>query len=224
MMERITKYKILVLLWLLCVMVACSSDDGPIERLRPLLNETTIELEEGDSTILEVINAQNISHIEISDSTVIGAKIKGVNIVVVGLCKGSAILTVVVDDIRLNCDVKVIARESPQYDFSQELEDDRARFVSQSLSMYYDTPGIMFSISNDNVVGVRNLSTGDVVEFYLNCSTLSQGNLPNAKLVVNGDEVTLQRATLELLSSDGSMWCHLVDENGGHIALVVTDL
>ena len=72
--------------------------------------------------------------------------------------------------------------KKPKYDFAEELKDSHCRYVSPSLSIYYDTPGTMFSVEDNRIIEIRDLSTGDYLKFDLGTNTPKQGLLENAYL------------------------------------------
>lgn len=201
----------------------CEEEPKPEERLRPALNTSTLNLEVGDSAIIYVTNAEVINSVTTS-SQVVSVQKNALSVIVKALAKGSAIIDINADGVRLRCSVEVEESEVPQYDFSVELNNDQCRFVSPLLRLNYDTPGTIFSKSKDGIIEVRSLITGDHVVFYPGTAIPQEGNLPNATLQINGTSVELKQAILERISSDGSMWLNLLDTGGNRMVLVVTDL
>lgn len=225
MKNKITNISILLISILLTyILVSCGSDGESEPRLHPTLSDSTIEIEVGDSTILQVLNAQTITSVSTNEPEVISLRISGTDIIVVAIAEGNAYINVNIEGVKLNCKVIVAASPVNTYDFIQELQDERSRFVSPSLSIYYDTPGTIFSIAEGYVVEIYDLSTGDHVVFNPGASVLSEGELPNATLQVNGNIIELKQKTLELYKSDGSMWFNLLDVNDNRLVLVVADL
>lgn len=220
-----------IVILLLCVVAfsvlaisCCDEEPEPVMRLRPELSISTLNLEVGDSAILCVSNAEAINSVTTTSSHVISLQIKELDIIVKALAKGSAIIDVNADGARLRCSVVVEESKVPQYDFSDELNNDQCRFISPLLLLNYDTPGTIFSTSKDGIIEVRSLITGDHVVFYPGSLTPQKGNLPNATLQINGGSVELKQAILERIDSDGSMWLNLLDTGGNRMVLVVTDL
>lgn len=225
MKNKITNISILLINILLTgILVSCGSDGESEPRLHPTLSSSTIEIEVGDSTILQVLNAQTITSVSTNEPEVVSLSILGTDIMVTALAEGHAYINVNIEGVKLNCKVIVTASPVNSYDFNQELQNERCRFVSPSLSIYYDTPGTIFSIVEGNVVEIYDLSTGDQVVFNSGTSVLSEGELPNAILQINGNTIELKQKTLEALKPDGSMWLNLLDVNDNRLVLVVTDL
>ncbi len=212
---------------LIGIAASCDSNDEPIgnptNQPRPYLSDTTLALAVGDSTILHVINADSITSATTNAPKIIYLEVFDTCITVKALSKGEATININTHGARLSCNVKVSAIASPSFDFSKELQDNRCRFTSPSLSLYYDTPGTIFSLASDRSIEVRSLITGDHITFSL-CTNPQEGNLPNATLHANGSLIELKQATLERITPDNSMWFNLLDSNDNHIVLVVTGL
>ena len=209
---------------ILIVCISCNNEDEPIVKPRPSLSVNSLNLEVGDSAILHIENTDSVISAITNAPQVISLRINGSNIIVQALSQGNAVITINAHGARLQCDVVVNESQIPQPDFDKELQDERSRFVSPFLSLYYDTPGTIFSVSSNNVIEVRSLITGDNISFNPDTTTLQEGNLPNASLYINGNKTTLRQATLQRLSPNGSMWFNLLDTNGNQIVLVVTDI
>ena len=209
---------------ILIVCISCNNEDEPIVKPRPSLSVTSLNLEVGDSAILHIENTDSVISAITNAPQVISLQVNGSNIIVQALSQGNAVITINAHGARLKCDVVVNESQVPQPDFDKELQDERSRFVSPFLSLYYDTPGTIFSVSSNNVIEVRSLITGDNISFNPGTITLQEGNLPNASLYINGNKTTLRQATLQRLSPNGSMWFNLLDTNGNQIVLVVTDI
>lgn len=213
-----------VSLLMLVVCVGCSDDDEPVERLRPSLSVSSLSLEVGDSATLHVDNIDSVISAVTNAPQVVALRVEGANVVVKALAQGDAVVTINVEGARLKCDVTVTKDDTPQYDFSQELLDDRCRFVSPTLSMYYDTPGTIFSIATDGTIEVRSLISGDHISFNPGTKNISEGSLPNASLKINDSPIELKQTTLHRLTPTGSMWLSLLDTHGNRMVLVVTEL
>lgn len=216
--------RLMLVLLIVVVCIGCSNDDEPIVKPRPSLSATSLNLEVGDSAIIYVDNADSVVSAITDAPQVISLSIDGDNIVVQALAQGEAVITVNTYGARLRCDVVVNSPKAPQYDFSKELQDYRSRFVSTSMSLYYDTPGTIFSVSSINIIEVRSLITGDNILFNPGEVALKEGTLPNATLQINGNSVELKQATLEHITTDDSMWLNLLDDNNNRIIIVVTDI
>lgn len=214
----------LICVIMLGVLMSCQEDDEPSPTLRPALDITELTIEVGDSARLQVCNTDSINFVSTNNPQVISLRIDGTDVVVYALAKGTAIINVGVNGARLKCDVEVVDVETPALDFSKELNDSRSRYVSPSLSIYYDTPGTLFSITDENIIEIRDLSTSDYIKFNPGTAQLKEGTLANASLDVNGVNVSLMRATLIRLTPDGSVWFYLIDTYGNNIILAVTDL
>ena len=154
----------------------------------------------------------------------ISLRIDGTDIVVYAHAEGEATINIGVDGARLKCDVKVVEAEKTAVDFTEEINDSCSRYASPSLSIYYDTPGTLFSITDENIIEIRDLSTSDYIKFNPGTAQLKEGTLANASLEVNGINISLMRATLIRLAPNGSMWFYLIDTYGNNIILAVTDL
>ena len=202
-----------------CAVVSCDEDVEPIVKERPSLSATTLSLEVGDSAILHVANADTIYMASTNAPNVVSVRIDGIDIIVKALTVGEANININVNGARLMCGVEVYEKTTTKDDFSTELNDDRCRFVSPSLAIYYDTPGTIFSIANNQKIEIRDLSTGDHVKFDMGTTTPTQGTLNNASLIINGTTIILKHASLEHHTPDGSMWFHLIDTNDNSITL-----
>lgn len=219
---------LLLNIMLMGLTASCDSNDEPIDnptnQPRPYLSDTSITLAVGDSAILHVINADSITSATTSDHKIISLEISDTNITAKALSKGEATISVNAYGARLSCNVKVTASATPSFDFGKELQDNRCRFTSPSLSLYYDTPGTIFSLSNDRSIEARSLITGDHITFYPGTTNPKEGNLPNATLHANATQIELKQATLERITPDNAMWFNLLDTSNNRIILVVTDL
>lgn len=204
-----------------CAVVSCAEDVEPIVKERPSLSATTLSLEVGDSAILHVANADTIYMVSTNAPNVVSMQIVGVDITVKAIAVGEASININVNGARLMCGVEVYEKTTTKDDFSTELNDGRCRFVSPSLAIYYDTPGTIFSIANNQIIEIRNLSTGDHVKFDMGTTTPTQGTLNNASLIINGTSISLKHASLEHHTPDGSMWFHLIDTNDNNITLKI---
>lgn len=206
------------------VVASCSDDDEPVERLRPSLSVSQLSLEVGDSAILQVVNADTIISATTDAPQVVMLRVEGTNVIVKAIAQGEATVAINVKGARLKCDVTVIGVDTPQDDFDKELLDERCRFVSPALSMYYDTPGTIFTIATNGTIEVRSLISGDHISFNPGTKNLSEGSLPNASLKINDSPIELKQTTLHRLTPTGSMWLSLLDTHGNRMALVVTEL
>lgn len=215
---------LLVCIVMLISFMSCSDDDEPVERLRPSLSVSSLNLEVGDSAILKVNNVESGISVFTDAPKVIALRVVGTDIIVKALSQGEAIISVRVSGARLTCNVVVLGMDTPEYDFNKELQDERCRFVSPTLTMYYDTPGTIVSVTKDNVIEVRSLITGDNISFNPGTKTLAEGNIHNASLKINNTPVSLKQTTLHRLTPTGSMWFALLDTKGNRIVLVITDL
>ena len=217
-------WKLLLVALISIVGVGCNDADDPIERLRPSLSVSQLSLEVGDSAMLQVVNADTIISTTTDAPQVVMLRVEGTNVIVKAIAQGEATVAINVKGARLKCDVTVIGVDTPQDDFDKELLDERCRFVSQSLSLYYDTPGTIVSVTNGNVIEMRSLITGDNISFNPGTTPLQEGLLPNATLKINDTPVNLKQASLVRLAADGSMWINILDTNGNRMVLVVTDM
>lgn len=217
-------WKLLLVALISIVGVGCNDADEPIERLRPSLSVSQLSLEVGDSAMLQVVNADTIISATTDAPQVVMLRVDGTNVIVKAIAQGKATVAINVKGARLKCDVTVIGIEAPQDDLDKELLDERSRFVSPSLSLYYDTPGTIVSVAMGNVIEMRSLITGDNISFNPGTTTLQEGNLPNATLKINDTPVNLKQASLVRLATDGSMWLNLLDSKGNRMTLVVTDI
>ncbi|MBR5332972.1 MAG: hypothetical protein IKV32_06735 [Muribaculaceae bacterium] len=216
--------KIMLLSMLMAFVASCDEGAEPVVKERPLLSATTLSLEVGDSAILHVANADTIYMASTNAPNVVSVRIDGIDIIVKALTVGEANININVNGARLMCGVEVYEKTTTKDDFSTELNDDRCRFVSPSLAIYYDTPGTIFSIANNQIIEIRDLSTGDHVKFDMGTTTPTQVTLNNASLIINGTSINLKHASLEHHTPDGSMWFYLIDTNDNSIILVVANL
>ena len=217
-------WKLLLVALISIVGVGCNDADDPIERLRPSLSVSQLSLEVGDSAILQVVNTDTIISATTDAPQVVMLRVEGTNVIVKAIAQGEATVAINVKGARLKCDITVIGVDTPQDDFDKELLDERCRFVSPSLSLYYDTPGTIVSVTNGNVIEMRSLITGDNISFNPGTTPLQEGLLPNATLKINDTPVNLKQASLVRLATDGSMWLNLLDSKGNRMTLVVTDI
>ena len=214
-------WKLLLVALISIVGVGCNDADEPIERLRPSLSVSQLSLEVGDSAMLQVVNADAIISATTDAPQVVMLRVEGTNVIVKAIAQGEATVAINVKGARLKCDVTVIGVDTPQDVFDKELLDERCRFVSQSLSLYYDTPGTIVSVTNGNVIEMRSLITGDNISFNPGTTMLQEGLLPNAALKINDTPVNLKQASLVRLATDGSMWLNLLDTNDNNITLKI---
>lgn len=217
-------WKLLLVALISIVGVGCNDADEPIERLRPSLSVSQLSLEVGDSAMLQVVNADTIISATTNAPQVVMLRVERTNVIVKAIAQGEATVAINVKGARLKCDVTVIGVDTPQDDFDKELLNERCRFVSPSLSLYYDTPGTIVSVAKGNVIEMRSLITGDNISFNPGTTTLQEDNLPNATLKINDTPVNLKQASLVRLATDGSMWINILDTNGNRMVLVVTDM
>lgn len=106
----------------------------------------------------------------------------------------------------------------PTYSFEKELNDDRSRFVSETLTLYYDEGGTIFSKEADNgtiIYRAIELATGNSAELYL------QKTSP--RLLINGDETPVKSVMTERDNEKGA-WINIQTPDYKHIVFVVTDL
>lgn len=209
---------------LTCAVASCSKDVEPVVKERPSLSATSLSLEVGDSAILHVANADTIYLATTNAPNVVSIRIEGVDIIVKALAVGEAKINVGVSGARLMCGVEVYEKTSIKDDFSAELNDNRCRFVSPTLAIYYDTPGTIFSVEDNRTIEIRDLSTGDYVKFDMGITILAQGPLENASLWINEQKINVNYASLEKYTAEGDMWIHIIDQYGNDMALVVTDM
>jgi hypothetical protein len=115
--------------------------------------------------------------------------------------------------------------EETDYDFSPELADSEARYVSPTQELRYNSGGVlMCRETNDgrSVLRVVELATGCVVEFSC-AGTVAEGELTAAMLTVDGKEVTISQAIARKVNETGA-WIEILAPGDKHYVLVMTDI
>lgn len=212
----------LIILTLASFAISCGDDNDPINPPRPKLDRNELTMTVGECDTLTVSNATTITASASTDA--VRLKVTDNKIIVTAVNVGEASITVSADNQQLSCKVKVTAKIPSSNDFAKELNDTRSRYVSSNgASMYYDTPGTLFSITKAHIIEVRNLDSNEYVRLNCGNNPINVGDMPNATLVINGDEVSLLAARAERCDDIG-MWFNLVTIDGTAIVLVITDI
>lgn len=209
----------IIIIMVIALFIACQNEDGPIQSPRPSIDKTSLSLKLGERDTLIVSNADNI--IATPSSDIVEVEIKGCQIIVSAIKVGNTTISITANQHSLSCAVTVTAEPTSTNEFEDELNDNRSKYTSPTLSMYYDTPGTMFSAADDNTIEVRNLTTGDHIKFHTPQMTI--GELANMTLVVNNEPITLISARLER-DDDFGTWINLTAIDGSKIVLVVSDI
>lgn len=108
------------------------------------------------------------------------------------------------------------------YDFSSELDDATSRIESEALTLRYGDAGIMVSQGAGIAYEFRDISNGHYATFKAS-GNVSQGNIYNAELEIDGASVAISVACIEHIDNRG-IWIHITTLRGEHIVLVATDL
>ena len=139
------------------------------------------------------------------------------------LKEGKTIVDILADGTRLQCMVKVSERPIPPYDFSKELSDNRCRFSSQSLTLYYDTPGNIFSIWDNRKIEIINLDSLHHILFDAKENITTNGQQLSPTLTINNIEIPISEATVEEHSTRGT-WFNILTESHERIVIAITNL
>lgn len=219
-------FEIFVCLFLF-VVTSCSSDD---KELVPTLSESEITMEIGDSKMLIVYDAKNVS--ATATTSIVNVVVTDNIVEVIAIKPGTCDVRIVANGHRLQCKVVVVDNSQPEedipespedeYDFSAELQNATSRYVSTALSLTYEDVGTLFSIENGNCISIMNIDNGDNVNFSFD-GNVAEGILNAPKLKINGNVIEISQAKIEQLNSSG-MWIHITTNANEHITLVVTDL
>jgi hypothetical protein len=115
--------------------------------------------------------------------------------------------------------------EETDYDFSPELADSEARYVSSTLELRYNSGGVLVSRVADSgrsVLRIVELATGRVVEFSC-ADTVAEGELSDVVLTVDGEAVTISQTIARKVNETGA-WIEILAPGDKHYVLVITDI
>ena len=203
---------------------SCNDNDEPISSgLRPSLSNDSTEIIVGECDTLHVLDAEAITSATAHDTPIIDIKTAGLNIFITALKEGKTIVDILADGTRLQCMVKVSERPIPPYDFSKELSDNRCRFSSQSLTLYYDTPGNIFSIWDNRKIEIINLDSLHHILFDAKENITTNGQQLSPTLTINNIEIPISEATVEEHSTRGT-WFNILTESHERIVIAITNL
>ncbi len=113
----------------------------------------------------------------------------------------------------------------PSYTFEPELSDDRCRFVSPDIELYYDNGGILFCRDQEDgrtVYRAVDLQTGSEVLFSMPAGAI-KGPVISPELAIDGKVVVLSSATVERIEKSG-VWIDILTPDNKHSVLVVSGL
>ena len=92
-------------------------------------------------------------------------------------------------------------------DYSEILADRRVRFVSDTISIYYDDGGVLYSVIDDNIYKFIDVTSGYTIALDLTDSTLT----------VNGARARVDKITLA--GREGDLKWYVI-EPGGEVMAV----
>lgn len=211
------------ILTLLLVLVSCNKEDDEKGILRPTLSATDIELQVGESAVVSVLNADGDIVTEAENDEIVDIFVSGEDITVTALKTGETVINITVGMRQLQCRVVVALSEQSEYDFEKEYKDKTSRYVSPTMSLRYDTPGIIFSISDNSKIEIIDLSSGCKVKFIGNETFQGEGIIENVTLEENGERVDIATAEIKRIS-DTEIWLLITTPTADNIILVLTDI
>lgn len=113
-------------------------------------------------------------------------------------------------------------RPDTEFDFTQELSDPTTRYVSDELTMRYDSCGIMVTRTDKSIRFVDFERGHDVV--ISSPTPLVKGNLADGTTVIeNGKTLTLQSIKVEQITSS-AIYLNIFTAGNRRIIVAVTDL
>lgn len=217
---------IYVLLTIIISIFSISCSNSSDEELQPSLSSDNITLSEGESTTIIITNG-TVIYAKASDE-IVSIKVNKNNILITAIKAGETTITISTGRHKLICSVTVTKNSyNPEADDDKpaentELLNSTSRMTSSSISITYDTPGIIFSIENDNHISIYDLNTDNRVDFSF-IGEKALGELKQPRLTINDNIVSITNARIEQLTADG-MWILLTTIDGDHIWLVITDI
>ncbi len=217
---------ICVLITILFSITSISCSNSSDEELQPSLSSNNVTLSEGASTTITLTNG-TIIYAKATDE-IVSIKVDKNNIQITAIKAGETTITISTGRHKLTCAVTITKRDNnPETDEEKpydttELQNSTSRLISSSFSITYDTPGIIFSIENDNHITIYDLNTDNRIDFSI-IGEKALGELNQPRLTINDNIVSITNARIEQLTADG-MWILLTTIEGDHIWLVITDI
>lgn len=230
MMKNVTAISA-ILIVVYVFLCSCSNSEND---LVPSLSHDAVSLEVGDSKVITVANAANVS--ATSASSIISLSVTGNQITITALKMGETTIRVSADGTRLQCKVTVVGNgsgepENPDepeipnnddYSYEKELQDATSRYVSSEFALKYDDIGVVFMVENGNKITIQHLDNGDIVNFEFD-GNVALGVLNNPQLSVNNNVVEIKQAEIKQLNDLG-MWILITTISNEHITIVLTDI
>lgn len=214
--------KYIYILVLSLAVIACNKEDDENGILRPSLSATEVNLMVGETATVSVLNADEITA-TIENDSIANIYIDGCNINIEALKVGETWINVTVGLRQMSCKVTVTMPEQNKYDFTKEFEDNTSRYVSPSLTIRYDTPGIIFGISDNRKIEIIDITSGNKVELLSETEFINEGEIQNVTLKENGVVVDLVSAEIKRVT-ETEIWFLLTTPTTDNIIFVITDL
>lgn len=211
------------ILILLLVLVSCNKEDDEKGILRPTLSATDIELQVGESAVITVHNADGNIIAKAENDEIVDIFVSGEDITIMALKTGESVINITAGLRQLQCRVVVTLSEQSEYDFEKEYKDKTSRYISPTMSLRYDTPGIIFSITDNSKIEIIDLSSGCKVKFIGNEAFQGEGIIENATLEENGEKIDIAIAEIKRIS-DTEIWLLITTSTANNIILVLTDM
>lgn len=211
------------ILTLLLVLVSCNKEDDEKGILRPTLSATDIELQVGESAVISVLNADGDIAAEAENNEIIDIFVSGEDITVTALKTGETVINITAGLRQLQCMVVVTLSEQSEYDFEKEYQDKTSRYVSPTMSLRYDTPGIIFSITENRKIEIIDLSSDCKVKFAGNMPFQGEGIIENVTLEENGEKIDIAIAEIKRISAT-EIWLLITTPTADNIILVLADI
>ncbi len=211
------------ILILLLVLMSCNKEDDEKGILRPTLSATNVELQVGESAVITVLNADGDIIAEAENNEVVDIFVSGEDITVTALRTGETVINITAGLRQLQCRVVVALSEQSEYDFEKEYQDKTSRYVSPTISLRYDTPGIIFSITENRKIEIIDLSSDCKVKFAGNMPFQGEGIIENVTLEENGEKIDIATAEIKRISAT-EIWLLITTPTADNIILVLTDI
>lgn len=211
------------ILTLLLVIASCNKEDDEKGILRPTLSATDIELQVGECAVVAVLNADGDIVAEAENNEIVDVFVSGSDITITALKTGETKINITAGMRQLQCRVVVTLSEQSEYDFEKEYQDKTSRYVSPTMSLRYDTLGIIFSIVENRKIEIIDLSSDCKVMFVGNSPFQGEGIIQNVTLEENGEKIDIATAEIKRISAT-EIWLLITTPTADNIILVLTDI
>ena len=140
-------------------------------------------------------------------------------LIVTGCAKSDSLET---DSIHNPGTISPDKRPDTEFDFTPELSDPTTRYVSDDLTMHYDSCGIMVTRTADTIRFVDLEHGNDVV--ISSPTPLVQGDLaPSTTVIENGKSLPLKSIKVERIT-ESVVYINILTTGNRRIIVAVTDL